>query len=258
MDIHQAYEILGVSPLNSIDDVKRAYRRLCLKYHPDKCNGTSDQFIQIKTAYNTILHQKESNINFFLVFMFFVRSMNVKARDVHLKIEVSIQDIYNNCVKKIAYRRTNELMRSELSYVYLELCDFKAEYRIEGRGDYSVWSGQWSDLLISTTIDYAGFEHITRDQLLNDTDLHMSLKVNLYEYFFGIERSILFFNNTNLPIHHTPSEEGLTIVVEGKGLCDSNSRRGNLYIFFEVDATKCDKELVVGNREVLKNIFNKE
>ncbi|KAK6118613.1 hypothetical protein DH2020_047655 [Rehmannia glutinosa] len=54
------YEVLGVSPSASTKDIKRAYRRLALKYHPDvnKEAGAQEKFMRIKHAYNTLLTSK--------------------------------------------------------------------------------------------------------------------------------------------------------------------------------------------------------
>ncbi|KAL0417899.1 UNVERIFIED_CONTAM: Chaperone protein DnaJ [Sesamum radiatum] len=54
------YEVLGVSPSASTKDIKRAYRRLALKYHPDvnKEAGAQEKFMRIKQAYNVLLNSK--------------------------------------------------------------------------------------------------------------------------------------------------------------------------------------------------------
>ena len=51
------YSILGLDKEASQDDIKRAYRRLSMKWHPDRNNQSSDsteKFKQISTAYETL------------------------------------------------------------------------------------------------------------------------------------------------------------------------------------------------------------
>ena len=47
------YQILGVSPQASADDVKRAYRKLASQHHPDK-GGDTAQFQEIQEAYSVL------------------------------------------------------------------------------------------------------------------------------------------------------------------------------------------------------------
>ena len=57
------YEVLGIDKLASSSDIKKAYRRLSLKYHPDRNeNNTSSTFNEITTAYEH-LTKNYKNLN---------------------------------------------------------------------------------------------------------------------------------------------------------------------------------------------------
>ena len=60
------YYILGVKSTASLDDIKKAYRKLSLKFHPDKNDGDdffTERFKEIQEAYE-ILSNKEKRSNY--------------------------------------------------------------------------------------------------------------------------------------------------------------------------------------------------
>ncbi|KAG0609157.1 hypothetical protein M758_8G162600 [Ceratodon purpureus] len=55
--IQNPHTVLGVAPGASKSDIKKAYKRLALEYHPDVCKGNNcaTDFREINSAYKTLL-----------------------------------------------------------------------------------------------------------------------------------------------------------------------------------------------------------
>jgi len=56
------YEVLGVSRSSSQSEIRSAYKKLAIKYHPDKNQGNEaaqEKFIEVQTAYETLSDEKK-------------------------------------------------------------------------------------------------------------------------------------------------------------------------------------------------------
>lgn len=58
------YELLGVEKNASDDDLKKAYRRLAMRYHPDKCSedGAAEKFQEIQAAYEVLSNSEKRQV----------------------------------------------------------------------------------------------------------------------------------------------------------------------------------------------------
>jgi molecular chaperone DnaJ len=53
------YEILGVGKTASADEIKKAFRKLAVKYHPDKDGGDEEKFKEVNEAYEVLKDQQK-------------------------------------------------------------------------------------------------------------------------------------------------------------------------------------------------------
>jgi chaperone protein DnaJ len=133
------YNILGLQKSASQQEIKKAYRKLAMKYHPDKNLGNKDaeeRFKKIGEAYEVLSDPKKrsqydrfgknftSNMNldpdqvfqrFFASNNFFniFGSRNRKMRTVEFTLELALKDLYNGLKKKIRVQRNRICKRCD-------------------------------------------------------------------------------------------------------------------------------------------------
>ena len=56
------YDILGINKNSSQEEIKKAYRKLSLKYHPDKPTGDESKFKEINEAYSNLSDLEKKRI----------------------------------------------------------------------------------------------------------------------------------------------------------------------------------------------------
>ena len=94
--MNECYEILNSTKFDSIEDIKKTYRKLQFKYHPDK-GGNKKKFIKINKAYDIIIknHKEQENNNILKNNLKNVKNcenMNKNSKEKNINLE--------NCMNK--------------------------------------------------------------------------------------------------------------------------------------------------------------
>ena len=108
-DNRSLYEILNVDKNCTIDDIRRQYKILALKYHPDRNDGDDKLFKQIKDAYDTLSDETKrhtyenirvSKVNISDIHDVFDTMFGAKQDEQQkIVIRVQLEDILYGCYK---------------------------------------------------------------------------------------------------------------------------------------------------------------
>jgi DnaJ family protein A protein 2 len=118
------YDLLGVPKNASLEEIKRAYKKMAIKYHPDKTLGNEDLFKDISSAYNILSDPQKRELydrygedglkegpdagSIFETLFKTQRSSSgrPKGKDVAITVDVSLEDLYNGKVQKVQLKKT--------------------------------------------------------------------------------------------------------------------------------------------------------
>ena len=106
------YEVLGVSKNASEDEIKKAYRKLAIKYHPDRNPDDPEAEAKFKEAMYCTIHRNANSMTS-LVSMLLVVALVVVVPSVELV--VSLWTISSLCLAMCSVDMEEDLAASEVA-----------------------------------------------------------------------------------------------------------------------------------------------
>ncbi len=250
------YEILGLNTSASDDDVKKAYRKLAMKHHPDK-GGDPEEFKKIQTAYDRIIKGETEQQppmmdpfasmfnHFFNQNQRFVHDIHVSMKDVfhghEIKLKVSDQNPCAFC-KCHMCRGLGHIQFGPIQSQCPQCNGKKARgcQKCSGKGsiqkdeNYTIHlkpgTRQGEVIHVSEKIDIR--ININKDDIfeLDGLDLIYEVKMSFKESLIGTKITVPHFGGV---FEYTTSfiKPNKKYIVKGKGL----SKDGNLVFRFVID-----------------------
>jgi curved DNA-binding protein len=255
------YKILGVNKTASQNEIKKAYRKLSLQYHPDKNPEGAEKFKEIASAYELIdteekrqkyekrgfkhfdfgeFEWNDSNVDFSNMFDQRFGSGFRPKRKVNVQITISLRESY------YGLRRTVQLVDDTVG------CNIPAGCKT----GTSILLKSTSIEEIYAVINVAPDSEFTRV----GNDLQTQIKVDIFDLMLGTEASVKVFDSTYRFVLKSGTQPGTILRLKNKGMPIMNfpDHKGNLFVelIAQIPNSLTDDELTAV-RELKEKITNK-
>ena len=255
------YQTLGIEKTATQEDIKRAYRRLASKYHPDK-GGDTAKFQEIQTAYDTLSdpekRQAYDNPNPFTDhFGGGWQSSSQNVEDLFRNFGFRFGDGFANQQTRRSVRRNQDLrvtVQITLSESLAKQAKTLSVKTKKGRETVSITIPE--GIPNNSTIKYAGlgdnfFEGLPRGDLyvivfidlptnteIRNDEIYQTVELDVLDAITG--KDILVDTGFNESFHVSVpagTQHGHKLRIKGKGLMH-NGNRGNLYLEIKLSVPK--------------------
>ncbi len=265
MDDH--YKTLGIEKTASLDEIKKAYRKLAMKYHPDRDDGDQEKFQQIKHAYEILSDPKKRQEydnpasfdnwsgpagDFSDVFAEFFRRQNAwkhrppaKNATVSAHLSITLEEAFTG--KDIVATIKLPSGRQEVISIKIPAgVRSNTVLKLSGVGDDSNQSIPRGDVHVSIIVEnHKDFQRV-------DNDLVKEVTINAFDALLGTSVEIETIDKKTLSVNVPAGiQMGTTLSVPGYGMpiLNNASQRGRLIIPINI---KIPTLLTEEQKELLK------
>ncbi len=240
------YKTLGLAPGASEEEIKKAYRKMAMKHHPDR-GGDEAEFKRIKEAYEALTnpepaHQFNDHFDFggfqdlhdlfrrgrqagASHFDFDFGARDVKNPDVHISVPCSLEEAHTGFSKEVEFTLPDgSTKRLSVSFPPGTHKDIKIRYA--GEGGVMMPNKPPGDLYVKASI--------AKHQIWNidGNDLTAAVKISVWQAMFGSTIELTEIGGTQIQITVPPgTQPGSKLRLRDKGLnIRGTGHRGNAYL----------------------------
>lgn len=248
------YQILGLEPGASDDDVKKAYRRLAMKHHPDR-GGDEAEFKRIKDAYEAITNKTVEPFNQFQGFNDLNEMFNAGRRsgnqhfhfgsgwpghvqnpDVNYNIHVTLEEAHSGFTKEVRFAMPGG-QQKELQVTFPAGCSSDTKIRYHGEGGTLVANQPPGDLYVRLQI----LQHPV--WTVANQELYATVNISVWDAMFGTSIEIMEIGGTLINVAiPSGSQPNSQLRLKGRGMNIRGMERGNAYLIIKVIIPKLEMD----------------
>lgn len=252
------YEVLGITSTASDEEIKKAYRKLAMKHHPDR-GGDEVQFKKIKEAYEALTNPPPAQHNFdpsefggfgnlnemFNMgrragargFGFSWDDVDVANPDITINVPCTLTEAHLGFTKTVQFTTPSGSSKS-IAMTFPPGCTQDIKIRYAGEGGQIIPQRPPGDLYVRLAIEPHPVWSLER------RDLSALASITAWQAMLGTKVEITDIDGTLLEITVQPgTQPGSTIRLKNRGFnIRGSALRGNAFLTIVVSIPKLTEE----------------